>query len=1830
MGKNRSYSIFGLSLFLFLFIFTHGPQSVKAAVSADKIPLVYFGLNEGSGTTTTSGGQHTVEANLSGGATWETVNLPFAQDNTGAMQFSGEDGAVKVLGSADQAKLKVDGSLTVAAWVYPTGTGGNSEAIILSKEGEYELARFDDGTLRWAIDNTNPNWLWVDTGAQLPLNEWSHVAFMYADDLDTAATYLNGVEVDRRTASGPITDHVPSQNEFWIGGRQALPRHFEGIIDEVYVYDQPLLADEIAALAAVEVAACNVIAQTRSVVGQPSGMVGYQQPEQPIPHHEPGYQAQVPNGETAVVPTADDTGRTIEAEGIYYEDPLLGNYNLVQLDNIAVARVDDGNLKTDVNRASQKIEEGEEKGNYELANPSQLTGSEDPVGQVNNSSTFDLAAGDLNGDNQDEQILAYRPGPGGAGGGPIHLKITGYPGTSGNLSSEPVAINFNGDVYLFARGYDDALWIAIDKGPILSWQRCGGTLTSGPAVAQTDESSLTIVAVGTDGNLWERAYSGGGNQDWTQLPNGLVAFESTPAVVAHADGSRDVFARGTDNAVYVNHFNGASWGSWLTLGGYAADGLGAIGFGTGKMSLLVRGFDNGLWYRTFDGSWGSWQLVEGGDFKLASAVTPLATGANSFDVYARGDDNRLGKISFNAGIPSAAGWQIEPTNESVGSRPGVMQHNGETSLYVNHVHDGRLLRLKKPVSNQNWVTMNVLAPKATEINTGLIPEDFDSAIKVITGHFRGDGREQIVLAFINSENKLELHMYEVNGGFTARLLTSFTVPKAIDAGMFHFDIASGDFDGNDGGLAELGVIVGGDRSLANGTYNLFDVHLIDIDNSIKNSPPSLNIQKTYNGDVTSNDARFHRTSLTSGDFSGDGVDELAVAFVNRDIRTNSTPGVLSIFSFDDEGSEVVPTPNVLISLFSTTVSQVEIEAGDFTGREAGIKKDEIFIAISNNVQENRVSLNVFQMNWEEDLDNEEESNWVLDELDDYSPWNFEGRHFAITAGDFNRDLKDEFALLRWQGNQEMLVFSLDSTPSGWDQVVKARRDYEPVVYTSDHMALAAGDFSGNSLRVGAPDYRLQHNVGSIVAILNAPPSHTDAVNGQEIKIAREGNGSAEVRYETTTSVTSELAVESNRSYDFETESSSTIGDPEGSHVTASIDSSYGNNFSNGFASLQNKTIKTTITAATEDRVIYNGNSYQVWEYPLYADNSNVPATYISVVFPVATSVPIPLNNKTARSCDQWYLPAHQIGNVWSYPTLGEVDRFIGYPENGSAANIIIPQQFDVADSTNNWETTLNQENSTFLESEAHFGFSTGFEAQIGGDKIDVGIDTPFGSIGGSVTTPAIKSSMKGSYSSSNLSTSKLKNGTGLKISSEYIGDFPAGENFTLRSFLYNSQGGYIVLDHTADPATNQGVWLNYNKPDPTFNRPWAFDALCGADKIDYSPEITFAPEYVSPGETVEISAKVHNYSNEIANNVEVDFYAGDPDNGGILIGRDSIAQLSRQAGPQEVSMTWEAFGSGETRIYVVIDSENKIAEVHDEVSNVNNNKGYNTIRLAASDFVDMGLPQTYYPLEFGTTANATRAMTADELSYSAHIAIKGLEETQQFELTAVKQEEAPPAGLRMIGKPIALQAYSAGLLDDVDLAPDAGDAPSVLKVGYGSSEIDEQVVLRRWSGSEWADAGCAGRQVEQITEANLFVAPVCETGRYALFTTDASGPAVATVVSTTVNEDGKTATVQVQLSKPAVGNESVDYSTSNGSAEAGSDYGSATGTVSFAAGETSKSITISLLDDTTAEGSETFSVALQNPLNLILGASNTATVTILDDDGTVQKVNKIFLPLINH
>ena len=198
-----------------------------------------------------------ITVNFANGETSKTVNLTQVSK---ALSFDGVNDYVNV---GAKSGLEVSTDITIEAWINPTGSGSSTieGGIIVNKEGEYEVARFSDGTIRWAFANNNPTWLWINTSYVAPLNQWTHIAVTY--ELGVIKTYSNGVLVHTYNGSGNIGDFHANEDDFRIGGRQIGNQLFQGSIDDVRIWNKARTQAEIQA---------DLI---RELTGKETGLIGY-------------------------------------------------------------------------------------------------------------------------------------------------------------------------------------------------------------------------------------------------------------------------------------------------------------------------------------------------------------------------------------------------------------------------------------------------------------------------------------------------------------------------------------------------------------------------------------------------------------------------------------------------------------------------------------------------------------------------------------------------------------------------------------------------------------------------------------------------------------------------------------------------------------------------------------------------------------------------------------------------------------------------------------------------------------------------------------------------------------------------------------------------------------------------------------------------------------------------------------------------------------------------------------------------------------------------------------------------------------------------------------------------------------------------------------------------------------------------------------------------------------------------------------------------------------------------------------------------------------------
>ena len=91
-------------------------------------------------------------------------------------------------------------------------------------------------------------------------------------------------------------------------------------------------------------------------------------------------------------------------------------------------------------------------------------------------------------------------------------------------------------------------------------------------------------------------------------------------------------------------------------------------------------------------------------------------------------------------------------------------------------------------------------------------------------------------------------------------------------------------------------------------------------------------------------------------------------------------------------------------------------------------------------------------------------------------------------------------------------------------------------------------------------------------------------------------------------------------------------------------------------------------------------------------------------------------------------------------------------------------------------------------------------------------------------------------------------------------------------------------------------------------------------------------------------------------------------------------------------------------------------------------------------------------------------------------------------------------------------------------------------------------------------------------------------------------------------------TFTVSLNPPSASAVTVDYTTADGSATAGTDYLAKSGTITFAPGVTSQVVAVSVIGDITPEANESFVLKLSNPAGGATIGQSVATGTIANDD----------------
>ena len=193
-----------------------------------------YGFDEGTGATT---------ADQSGsGNTGTLANTAWAGAGNGkfgnALSFNGSTSLVT---AANSASLNLTTGMTIEAWVKPTSLASWNTVVFKERTGYYGWAMYaNTGTNRPSANNFTSGDNDVRGTAQVAVNTWTHLAATY--DGTVLALYVNGTQAATLVASGAMNSGTGSLR---IGGNTIWGEYFNGLIDEVRVYNRALSAAEI-------------------------------------------------------------------------------------------------------------------------------------------------------------------------------------------------------------------------------------------------------------------------------------------------------------------------------------------------------------------------------------------------------------------------------------------------------------------------------------------------------------------------------------------------------------------------------------------------------------------------------------------------------------------------------------------------------------------------------------------------------------------------------------------------------------------------------------------------------------------------------------------------------------------------------------------------------------------------------------------------------------------------------------------------------------------------------------------------------------------------------------------------------------------------------------------------------------------------------------------------------------------------------------------------------------------------------------------------------------------------------------------------------------------------------------------------------------------------------------------------------------------------------------------------------------------------------------------------------------------------------------------------
>jgi hypothetical protein len=317
-----------------------------------------------------------------------------------------------------------------------------------------------------------------------------------------------------------------------------------------------------------------------------------------------------------------------------------------------------------------------------------------------------------------------------------------------------IGMNADGRLELFGRGSDGAIWHNFQVAPNSGWSgwsSLGGQMAgdAAPAVGINADGRLEVFAIGAEGAMWHFWQNAPGSSTSWSLDSLGGSFQTMgnigpithvyPAVGRNADGRLEIFALGSDRALWHNWQTApnSGWAGWSSFGGFLGTNP-AVGVNLdGRLEVFIN--STHIWQLAPSSGWSNLESLGGNTFSNLQVARNADGRMDVFGVATLLD----GAVWHIQQVAPNSGWSAW---ESLGN-PGY----AFSSIIPGRNADGRLEIFTWVLGNHHLAHKWQVQPNAGWVSSwnDLSPDSTGRVIEMVSNPVVGS----------NADGRLEVFVY---------------------------------------------------------------------------------------------------------------------------------------------------------------------------------------------------------------------------------------------------------------------------------------------------------------------------------------------------------------------------------------------------------------------------------------------------------------------------------------------------------------------------------------------------------------------------------------------------------------------------------------------------------------------------------------------------------------------------------------------------------------------------------------------------------------------------------------------------------------------------------------------------------------------------------------------------------------------------------------------------------------------------------------------------------------------------------------------------------------